>query len=109
MIIFSWPTIEKLFVKIFSGASVISYWSNACSGRSGLSIAPTLDRVGRVQVKNDTIEKKWRTVSQFLPLKKNAHILKNDAVFNIHTTGENNTHLLGRPVYYTLRSRTKLS
>ena len=70
MIIFSWLTIEKSFVKFFSGSSGISYWSKACSGRSGLSIAPTLDRFGRVQVKNDTIEKKWRTVSQFLPLKK---------------------------------------
>ena len=70
MISFSWPTIEKLFVKIFSEASGISYWSKACSGRSGLSIAPPLDRFRRVQVKNDTIEKRWRTVSQFPPLKK---------------------------------------
>ena len=70
MIIFSWPTIEKSFVKFFSGSSGLSYWSKACSIRSGLSIAPTLDRFGRVQVKNDTIEKRWRPVSQFPPLKK---------------------------------------
>ena len=70
MIIFSWPIIEKSFVTFFSGCSELSYWSKACWVRSGLSIAPTLDRFGRVQVKNDTIEKRWSSVSQFPPLKK---------------------------------------
>ena len=66
---------RKVLRENFSGSSGISYWSKACSGRSGLSIAPTLDRFGRVQVENDTIEKRWMPVSQFPPLKKNAHFL----------------------------------
>ena len=44
-------------LKKFSGFSGVSYLSKVCSVRSGLSIAPTLDRFGRVQVKNDAIEK----------------------------------------------------
>ena len=74
MIIFSWPIIEKSFVKIFSGSSGISYWSKACSEISLLSIAPTLDRFGRVQLKNDTIEKRWRTMSSFIPKNKRTNV-----------------------------------
>ena len=73
MIIFSWPTIEKSFVKIFSGYSGISYWSKVCSGQPGLSIAPTLGRFGRVQVKNDDIEKKVEDGVTVSPPKKTAH------------------------------------
>merc|ERR1712035_236183 len=61
---------RKVVRENFSVSSGIPNWSKACLGQSGLSIAPTLDRFGRVQVKNDTIEKRRRAGSQFPPPKK---------------------------------------
>ena len=77
MNIFSWHAIEKSFVKIFSGSSGILYWLETCSDRSGLSIAPTFDRFGRVHVKKDTIEKRWTTIAPIPSLKKRTIVNQN--------------------------------
>ena len=70
MNIFSWLTFEKSLVKSFSGSLGILYWSKTCSDRSGLSIAPTLDRFGVVRKKKDTIEKGMNDDCTNSPFKK---------------------------------------
>ena len=69
-------TIKKSGLKFFSGTLGISYCSKTCSKRSGLSIAPTPNRFGHVQAKNDTIEKEWITIPPEVPLKENAQVMK---------------------------------
>ena len=48
--------------------------SKTCSNRSELSIAPTSDRFGHVQAKNDTIDKRWTTIPSLHPLKKHTSV-----------------------------------
>eukprot|EP00493_Phyllostaurus_siculus_P020652 UN20977 len=60
---------RKVVREFFSGTSDIpvSYCSKTCPELSGLSIAPILDRIGRVEAKNDTIEKRWITIPPVPP------------------------------------------
>ena len=57
MNIFWRQAIEKSSEKIFSRTLYFSDCSKTRPDWSGLSIAPTPDRIGHVEAKNDTIEK----------------------------------------------------
>ena len=66
---------RKVARENFSGTSDGSYWSKSWRDWSGLSIAPTPERIRRVEATNDVNEEKSNSMSRKLPLKKNAQVL----------------------------------
>ena len=64
---------RKVAQEKFSGTSDVSYYSKPWRDWSGLSIAPTPDRIRRVEATNDANEDRSNPVSQSVPLKKKTH------------------------------------
>ena len=73
--ILRWQAIEKSPEKFFSRTSDVLYCSKPWRDWSGLSIAPILDRIRRVEATNDANEERRTTIPPEVPLKKNAHVV----------------------------------
>ena len=61
---------RKVARENFSGTSDGSYWSKSWRDWSGISIAPTFERIRRVEATNDVTEERSHPMSRKLPLKK---------------------------------------